>query len=399
MNSFMTLSRFRTCSTAAALALTALAATTAHAQVFLQVDGFGIGSGSCSVQAPGGPVTDSANVNNLFFPNLGDDTAIVGVGGRGSGYAEIIAAGEIDGPLIRLQGRILPQGSSICDETGCGNGSGGAGVTSRATFRVSEEAVAFLSANMTASSRVDPGQGGGGNSSATTSIALVEIGAGTIFGHTISNSSNSVTTAFFPDGGVGRFFPGIDYSFTVTCSGGAQAFGSNAVADSSAFTIAYVRLLPPTCPSATAPADVVHCTSLAGSPASFSIIASGQQPRTVRWQFLNAGVWTNLTDGAFAGVGVVSGSSTAGLTISGPGIAPNSFRAVVSNNCGNAFSMPASLLICASDFNCDNVVDFFDYLDFVDVFGAGDPIADFNQDGIVDFFDYLDFVDAFGAGC
>ncbi len=56
-------------------------------------------------------------------------------------------------------------------------------------------------------------------------------------------------------------------------------------------------------------------------------------------------------------------------------------------------------LSCPADFNGDTVVDFFDYLDFVDAFSAALPTADFNADTVVDFFDYLDFVDAFSIGC
>ncbi len=62
-------------------------------------------------------------------------------------------------------------------------------------------------------------------------------------------------------------------------------------------------------------------------------------------------------------------------------------------------SMPGRTGGCAADFNGDGVVDFFDYLDFVDAFSAGDAAADFNNDDVIDFFDYLDFVDAFSAGC
>ncbi len=54
---------------------------------------------------------------------------------------------------------------------------------------------------------------------------------------------------------------------------------------------------------------------------------------------------------------------------------------------------------CAADFNGDQVVDFFDYLDFVQAFSANEPSADFNGDTVIDFFDYLDFVQAFSAGC
>ncbi len=55
--------------------------------------------------------------------------------------------------------------------------------------------------------------------------------------------------------------------------------------------------------------------------------------------------------------------------------------------------------VCAADFNGDDEVDFFDYLDFVDDFSANEPAADFNGDTLIDFFDYLDFVDAFSSGC
>ncbi|MDX2148753.1 MAG: hypothetical protein SFZ23_14665 [Planctomycetota bacterium] len=54
---------------------------------------------------------------------------------------------------------------------------------------------------------------------------------------------------------------------------------------------------------------------------------------------------------------------------------------------------------CPADFNADDQVDFFDYLDFAASFSTEDPSADFNADGQVDFFDYLDFSQAFDAGC
>jgi hypothetical protein len=54
---------------------------------------------------------------------------------------------------------------------------------------------------------------------------------------------------------------------------------------------------------------------------------------------------------------------------------------------------------CPSDYNLDDVVDFFDYLDFVADFSSNSPAADFNADTVIDFFDYLDFVAAFSTGC
>ena len=55
--------------------------------------------------------------------------------------------------------------------------------------------------------------------------------------------------------------------------------------------------------------------------------------------------------------------------------------------------------LCSADFNGDQTVDFFDYLDFVSLFSTTSPAADFNHDAIVDFFDYLDFVAAFAEPC
>jgi hypothetical protein len=57
------------------------------------------------------------------------------------------------------------------------------------------------------------------------------------------------------------------------------------------------------------------------------------------------------------------------------------------------------VVLCPADFNADSVIDFFDYLDYVEAFAAEQPAADLNTDGQVDFFDYLDFVQAFDAGC
>ena len=58
-----------------------------------------------------------------------------------------------------------------------------------------------------------------------------------------------------------------------------------------------------------------------------------------------------------------------------------------------------TLSLCAADFNSDSVVDFFDYLDFVDAFSVSAPASDYNHDGAVDIFDYLDFLSDFATGC
>lgn len=59
----------------------------------------------------------------------------------------------------------------------------------------------------------------------------------------------------------------------------------------------------------------------------------------------------------------------------------------------------AAWSICAPDLNCDALVDFADYLEFLNLFDAQDSHVDFNHDGLVDFSDYLEFLNLFDAGC
>jgi hypothetical protein len=54
---------------------------------------------------------------------------------------------------------------------------------------------------------------------------------------------------------------------------------------------------------------------------------------------------------------------------------------------------------CPADFNGDNQVDFFDYLDFVAALDSENYDADVNFDLTLDFFDYLDFVAWYSRGC
>lgn len=54
---------------------------------------------------------------------------------------------------------------------------------------------------------------------------------------------------------------------------------------------------------------------------------------------------------------------------------------------------------CPADINGDGLVDFSDYLAFLNLYDALDPAADLNGDGLVDFSDYLDFLNSYDAGC
>lgn len=59
----------------------------------------------------------------------------------------------------------------------------------------------------------------------------------------------------------------------------------------------------------------------------------------------------------------------------------------------------ATMVICRPDLNGDGAVDFFDFLEFQNLFAAGDPRADFTGDGVLDFFDFLAFQQAVAEGC
>jgi glucose/arabinose dehydrogenase len=54
---------------------------------------------------------------------------------------------------------------------------------------------------------------------------------------------------------------------------------------------------------------------------------------------------------------------------------------------------------CRADLTSDGELDFFDFLEFQNLFAAGDLRADFTGDGELDFFDFLQFQNEFAAGC
>lgn len=54
---------------------------------------------------------------------------------------------------------------------------------------------------------------------------------------------------------------------------------------------------------------------------------------------------------------------------------------------------------CRPDLSGDGLVDFADFLEFLNRYDSLDPSVDFNQDGLVDFGDYLEFLNLYEAGC
>jgi hypothetical protein len=54
---------------------------------------------------------------------------------------------------------------------------------------------------------------------------------------------------------------------------------------------------------------------------------------------------------------------------------------------------------CLADWNGDGVVDFNDFLAFLNDYNTGDPRADLNGDGTVDFNDFLEFLNHYNTPC
>jgi hypothetical protein len=52
-----------------------------------------------------------------------------------------------------------------------------------------------------------------------------------------------------------------------------------------------------------------------------------------------------------------------------------------------------------ADWNEDGVIDFNDFLAFLNDFNTEDPCADLNSDGVVDFNDFLEFLNVYNVGC
>ena len=66
---------------------------------------------------------------------------------------------------------------------------------------------------------------------------------------------------------------------------------------------------------------------------------------------------------------------------------------------GSVFAYDIACLSCEADLDADGSLTIFDFLTFMNLFDAGDPIADFDGDGELTIFDFLAFQNEFDAGC
>lgn len=155
-------------------------------------------------------------------------------------------------------------------------------------------------------------------------------------------------------------------------------------------------------------ADPTSRTTCPGGDAQFSVQASSPSPPTYLWRWRTVGdlrfrdVLAGPNGTAGPGPRFVAGPnvSTATLQITSVAAGPDlEFLVVVSNPCGAVASAAALLRVCPADWNCDDVVDFNDFLAFLNDYNASDPRADLNGDSIVDFNDFLEFLNLYNTPC
>ncbi len=177
--------------------------------------------------------------------------------------------------------------------------------------------------------------------------------------------------------------PSIDFGYYTGNGGSGASFRNSASAAIDNWSVTITPCLDVT----TQPISVLTCPA---ASESFSVSIAGNGPFVYQWRKNSLPIDSGTNPSAATSTLLLTN-----LQIDDAG----SYDCTISNTCGTAISDPATLSVCAANFNCDNAVDFFDYLDFVDAFSANSPESDFNHDSAIDFFDYLDFVDAFSTGC
>jgi hypothetical protein len=93
-------------------------------------------------------------------------------------------------------------------------------------------------------------------------------------------------------------------------------------------------------------------------------------------------------------------AATATLTLTNIQAADvGSYDCIVSNACGSVTSNAATLSVCPANINCDESVNFGDFLAFFNCYDTETPCADIDGNPGVDFGDFLAFFNAYDAGC
>ncbi|MCC6675576.1 MAG: hypothetical protein IT436_00405 [Phycisphaerales bacterium] len=95
----------------------------------------------------------------------------------------------------------------------------------------------------------------------------------------------------------------------------------------------------------------------------------------------------------------VLGPSLTSIDSTGPCQLWTAGRQLIGDSVFNFAARVAPAPACPADLNGDGLVDFADYLVFLNLYESADPRADFTADGTIDFADYLEFLNRYDAGC
>ncbi|MCC6677157.1 MAG: EF-hand domain-containing protein [Phycisphaerales bacterium] len=119
---------------------------------------------------------------------------------------------------------------------------------------------------------------------------------------------------------------------------------------------------------------------------AYALAAAGQR---------SSGANPNISTGdvEFAGDGVTWNGIVDVKTAAGASVMGYSVTS------GTGIDWTGPYIACLADLSGDGLVDFSDYLEFLNLYDAQDPAVDFNGDGLVDFSDYLEFLNLYEAGC
>jgi hypothetical protein len=135
------------------------------------------------------------------------------------------------------------------------------------------------------------------------------------------------------------------------------------------------------------PTDQYACLA---NTESFSVTAAGTGPFTYEWRKDGVAIDTLANPSAATATFTLTNVQTSDA---------GSYDCIVTGTCGSVTSNAATLTVCTGDINCDEGVDFGDFLAFFNCYDAEQSCADIDGNPGVDFGDFLSFFNAYDTGC
>lgn len=148
----------------------------------------------------------------------------------------------------------------------------------------------------------------------------------------------------------------------------------------------------------TAPSVVTQPSEMRTCQGATVIVSCAAAGDVLRYQWRRNGV--AIADGAMPGGTVYTGAASPSLLIAN-GAAPDSgsYDCLITNPCGQATTLAASVRFCAGDTSCSGTITVQDIFEYLGRFFALDPRADTNRSGQITIQDIFDFLTSWFAGC